>query len=184
MKTWKTLALVALVAFVPLVAIAAIALGITVDRLLPLFGAGAMGVGMALAVGDADATTKITTALRNGAGTVSSTGFDLGHGARGDVVADFELQITIPAIPVANLPNSKTLIVDVYHDTAANFGSEVLLMGSVIVVTGATATDPSIAVTKSVRLPVDCHRYVRVKATQNDTSGDCSAYSMVSQLRF
>jgi len=182
MTSWKTLALVALIAVIPLAAIAAVALGATVDRLWPLFATGLMG--MALAVGDADASTKITTALSDGAGTVTSTGFDLGHGAKGDVVADVELEIAIPAIPVANLPNSKTLIVDVYHDSAANFGSEVLLMGSVIVVTGVTAVDPSVAVTRSVRLPVDCHRYVRIKATQNDTSGDCSAYNMVSRLRF
>lgn len=131
---------------------------------------------------DDDASVKKTRALPNGAATVAADGFDLGHGSRGDHVADVELQIEAPALVVGDLADAATMTYDVYHDTASDFGSEALLMDNVITQTGAGGAGAA-AQTKAVRLPVDVNRYVRVKVT-NSGAGDASDKTATIRLLF
>ena len=131
---------------------------------------------------DADASVKKTRALPNGAATVVSEGIALGHGSRGDHLADVELEITAPAVDVNDLANGATMTYDVYHDTAADFGSEALLLDNVVTQTGAGGAGAA-AQTKAVRLPVDVNRYVRVKVT-NSGVGDASDKTATIRLKF
>lgn len=142
----------------------------------------AASVGMALAVRDASTAVTVTKALPNGAATVVTDGIDLGHGSKGDFLARCELQIEAPALVVGDLANGDTMIYDVYHDTAADFGSEALLLDNVITQTGAGGAGAA-AQTKQVRFPVDVNRYVRVKAT-NSGAGDASDKSLTARLVF
>lgn len=128
-----------------------------------------------------DEQLKVTKALPNGAATVASDGFDLGHGTKGDFLADCELEIAAPALAVADLANGDTMTYDVYHDTAADFSSETLLFDNVITQTGAGGAGAA-AQTVSRRLPVDVKRYVRVKAT-NSAAGDASDKSLTARIR-
>jgi 3D (Asp-Asp-Asp) domain-containing protein len=139
---------------------------------------------MGFSLQDASTETKVSTALSNGTGTVTSTGIDLKNGANGDFLANCELKITIPPLTVVQLPNSKTVIADIYHDTDPAFGTETLLADNVLTVTGVTAVDPSLQTSVNYRFPVDVKRYVRVKYTQNDTSANASAVSAIAQLVF
>jgi len=183
MKTRKTLIGLGLLAMaiIPLSAIFLVPAYLVSAQIVQLFSALTL-IGMAFAIQDNDSTMVKTKALPDGAATTITDGIDLGHGANGDVGGNFELQIEAPALATAALPDTKTMTFDVYHDTAVGFGTEVLLMGSVIVQTGADGAGAA-AVTKQVRLPVDCNRYIRVKATNSGT-GDASGSDMTARLVF
>lgn len=140
----------------------------------------AAGVGMALSL--KDASLKNTKALPTGAATIVGAGFDLGHGSKGDMVAQCELQIEAPALAVGELPDTETVIYHAYHSDASDYAGETLLYGNVITQTGAGGAGAA-AVTKQLRLPVDVKRYVRIKAVKSDAT-DASAKSMVTRLVF
>ena len=128
-----------------------------------------------------DAALKNTTALPNGAAAVNGGGFDLGlPSSRGEFHADVQLEIVAPALVTADLPDTKTMIYKVQHDSAADFGSAVTLYDAVITQTGAGGAGAA-AQTKKARLPSDVSRYVRVVAT-NDGTGDASDKSMIARL--
>jgi hypothetical protein len=181
MRPLTRVLLIAAIAVVPLMAIACAAGLIAGENILQLLTAGSL-IGMGYAAKDASTDMVKTKALPNGAATVSSDGFDLGVGSKGDVGGNFELQIEAPALVVGDLGNGDTMKYDVYHDTAVGFGTEALLMRDVIVQTGAGGAGAA-AATARVRLPVDCNRYVRVKAT-NSAAGDASDKSMTVRLVF
>lgn len=127
-----------------------------------------------------DTLLKVTKALPNGAASTTSDGIDLGHGTRGDFVAPCELKISAPALGVTPLPDAKTMIFIVEHDDASNFSGVATLLDRVIIQTGAGGAGAA-AATKTVRLPVDTKRYVRVKAT-GSASGDASGSSFTAEL--
>jgi hypothetical protein len=181
MRGHTQLLLIALVAILPLLGIALFA-GACAARTLVDITALGLTMGMAYACKDADSGMVKTAALPNGAATTQIAGIDLGIGSKGDCGGNFELQIEAPALVVGDLGNGATMTYDVYHDTDSAFGSEALLMGSVIVQTGADGAGAA-AVTKQVRLPVNVNRYVRVKAT-NSAAGDASDKSMTVRLVF
>jgi len=143
---------------------------------------GLLGAGMTLAIKDDDPSLKKTVALPASDTTVASAGIDLGHGGNGDFAARAELLVSAPALAVGELANASTMIYDVYHDTASDFGSEALLHSAVITQTGAGGAGAG-AAEKRVALPVDVHRYIRVKAT-NSVDADASAKSLTAQLVF
>lgn len=136
--------------------------------------------GMAFLVTDNE--FKKTKALPNGAASVTSDAFDLGHGTSGDFLANCELEITAPALVVGDLANGDTMTYIVEHDDAAGFGTVATLIDKAIVQTGAGGAGAA-AASKTLRLPVDVKRYIRVKAT-NSGAGDASDKSMTVQLRF
>jgi hypothetical protein len=175
------------VALVPLAGIAMFALGITLQTAVTWVGIGAAGLmGMAANYSQQDKLLSETKAMPAAASTtVTFTGIDLGHGSRGMVPGECELKIELPALTLAMVPNTKTITVSVYHDDAVAFGSEALLFpAGVIVVTGATGTDPAPARSLSLRLPGSVKRYVRVKIVSGADVTDCSAVSATVSLRF
>ena len=123
-----------------------------------------------------DADLIITKALPNGAASTATDGIDLGHGANGDWLADVEFEVSAPALTTAEQPDDKTMTYIIEHDTDSAFGSAATLIDRVIVQTGAGGAGAD-AATKRVRLPSDCNRYIRLKATGSAT-GNSSTKSM------
>ena len=127
-----------------------------------------------------DALLKVTKALPNGAATVYSDGIDLGHGGKGDFLANAEVKISAPALTTTQQPDAKTLTYTIQHDDAAAFGTVADLYPGVIVQLGAGGAGAA-AATFTARLPVDVKRYVRVKAVGSAT-GDASAASLTFEV--
>jgi hypothetical protein len=178
---FKTVALVAIIALIPLAALAAVALGVTVDRLFPLFACG--GLGMAYLVKDADASVKKTKALpATGTTAVATDGIDLGVGAKGIAPGNVEVLLSAPALVVGELADAATVAYTLYHSDAADFDPEVSLYGTLITQTGADGAGAA-AATKRVRLPSDCKRYIRAKGDPS-ASTDKSAKSFSIELLF
>ena len=131
-----------------------------------------------------DKTFHGTKALPTGASAVNSDGFDLGLvSSRGHRMADFELFITIPPLTVAQLADTKTLIVDVQCDADSAFGSPKTIAKAILTVTGVTAVDPSLKATVRYHPPSDCERYLRVVVTHNNAI-DISAVLLIEELLF
>lgn len=128
-----------------------------------------------------DESLKQTKALPNGAATIYSTGFDLGHGSLGDHLANCELKISAPALTNAILGSGATMKYSVQHDTDSAFGTAATIMADVLIQTGDGAGAAASSV--SVRLPVDVKRYVRVRAI-NSAAGNASTVSLTEQLLF
>ena len=148
--------------------------------LAAFLAAAALGLGMAYGI--KDDTLKNSKTLPSGAATVQDAGFDLGHGSRGDFLANCELQIEAPLLATGELGDGATMIYHVYHSDNSDYSSEELLCGNVLTQTGAGGAGAA-AATKQVRLPVDVKRYVRCKAV-NSAAVDASAKSFVSRLVF
>lgn len=129
-----------------------------------------------------DASLSVTKALPNGANTIYTDGIDLGHGSKGDFLANCELLIEAPLLVVGDLANAATMKYSIQHDTDSAFGSAVTLLPDVLTQTGAGGVGAA-AATKRVRLPSDVNRYVRVMAV-NSGAGDASDKSVTVGLRF
>lgn len=150
------------------------------DPLELLIGAGTLAVGMAFSV--PDALLVVTKALPNGANTIYSDGFDLGHGLAGDLVANVELKLTCPALTTGELADTQTITYSLEHDTASGFGTTATIPGyaQLAVQTGAGGAGAAAQVI-TVRLPVDVKRYVRVKAVKAGAS-NASTKSLTAEL--
>jgi hypothetical protein len=130
-----------------------------------------------------DATLVKTKALPNGAAAVSSDGLDLGAmSAIGSRLADAELKISGPLLTTTELPDTKTMVYKVEHDSASDFSTVATLADRVLVQTGAGGTGAAAAAAR-FRFPTDTKRYVRVTAT-NDGAGDASGKSLTAELLF
>jgi len=126
-----------------------------------------------------DALLTVTAALPNGAANTSTPGIDLGHSTFGDFVAPVEFQLSIPALTTSEQPNDKVLTYTVETDTDSNFGSPTVAMtlGTQVGAGGAGAA----AVEFRFALPTTTERYVRAKATGDDT-GNSSTKSMTLEV--
>jgi hypothetical protein len=129
-----------------------------------------------------DTLTRVTKALPNGANTITTDGIDLGHGTRGDFLANCELKVTVPALSTTELPDTQTVTYSVEHDDAANFGTVSTLFASIAVQTGAGGAGAA-GSTPTFRLPVDVKRYIRVKAVKTGAA-NASTSSVVAELVF
>lgn len=130
-----------------------------------------------------DATFIETKALSNGAGSVSSTGFNLGAlTGRGHRPENLEMEIQAPALTTTQLPDSETMTYKVETDDNSGFTSAKTLYDKVIVQTGAGGTGAA-AATARYKIPSDCEQYIRVTATKTGT-GDCTGVSLTHQILF
>jgi hypothetical protein len=129
-----------------------------------------------------DAVLKKTIALPTGASSVTSAGIDLEHGAKGDVVADFEVKVSAPALAVGELANTSTMKYDLISSDSSDMSGPTTLVKECIVQTGA-ASAGAIAAEFVGRLSIDCQRYVAVKAT-NSAAANASAKSATIELLF
>lgn len=145
---------------------------------------GMAAIGMAFLVADADAAVKQSHALPNGAATTQGAGINLGNGMAGDVVADFELVITAPALTTGELADGQTITYSLEHDTVSGFGTVATIPGfaSVAVQTGAAGAGAA-AQEIPVRLPVDTKGFIRLKTVKAGAS-NASTKSATLQLKF
>lgn len=152
---------------------------ITLQLILSLL-LSALMVGMTFAV--RDNLLKVTKALPNGAASIVSDAFHLGHSATGTFLTPCELVLEAPALAVGELANGATMTYELEHDTDPAFGTATTFDRQVIVQTGAGGAGAA-AATKRVRLPTDVKPYVRVKAT-NSAAGNASGKSLTARLVF
>ena len=126
-----------------------------------------------------DEALKVTKSLPAGNATTVTTGIDLGHSANGQPPR-LELLMEVPALTEAELGNSATLKLEVYHDTAVAFGTEGSLYGTPnLTVTGSGG---AAAASKRVALPTNVGRYVRVKATTASNPGNAATSDLTVTL--
>lgn len=129
-----------------------------------------------------DKSLSVAKALPNGAATIATDGIDLGLSSKADNHLPLELLIEAPALATAELPDTKTMKYEVYHDSDSAFGTETSLYGVVLTQTGAGGGGAA-AATKRVALPSDVKRHLRVKAV-NDGAGNASGKSVTASLVF
>lgn len=133
-----------------------------------------MGLGRKLQ----DSSLAVTTALGNGAVTVSSAAIDLENGPHGDFVAGVDFQIAGPALTTSQLPDTDTVTYGVQVASDSGFSSVTYSLPSVLVQTGAGGAG-SAAASIEVHLPANVGgRYFRVQAT-NSANFNASAKSFV-----
>lgn len=129
-----------------------------------------------------DTQLKNTRALPAAASsTVDGGAIDLGHGSKGDFVAQAELKISAPAVTTTMAPDTRTFTYSVIHSDNADLSSPSVLYSSVITQTGAGAAGAE-ATDVTVRLPVDVKRYVGVRVVSGASTTDASAVSATTEL--
>lgn len=133
-----------------------------------------LAVGMSFQV--ADKSLIRTKALPNGAASTVTDAIDLGHGTTGRHLADMEFLLEAPAMGVTPMSNGKTMIYSIETDNDSAFGSATVVNAALITQTGAGGAGCA-ATSARFRLPTNCERYVRIKAT-GSASGDASGSSM------
>jgi len=110
--------------------------------------------------------------LPNGAATATLAAFiDLGHGSRGDFLANCELLLTAPALNATQLPDAKTMIYSILESDSAD-GSGPTVLAAILTQTGADGVGAA-AATATYRPRVDSKRYVGFKAV-GSASGDAT----------
>lgn len=133
----------------------------------------------------ADQQLAVLTALPASNTTATSNGIDLATTPNGDLLAEFELSISVPAVPTGALADAATHKFDIVTGATVSAGviqSPTTIYSTVLTQTGAGGVG-SAAVSARVRLPVGCQRYVGVKVTKSDNH-DASAVSYTTQLLF
>ena len=133
----------------------------------------ALTVGMTLQL--TDYSMIKTKALPNGAAAASSDAIDLMHGTSGRLIAPMEFVLDAPAMNVSQMSNGKTMIYSIETDNDSAFGSALVVNAAVLTQTGAGGAGCAAASTR-FRLPTNCERYIRVKAT-GSTTGDATGVS-------
>lgn len=130
-----------------------------------------------------DALLIETEALPNGASSTQTDGFDLGpltqNGAR---LEEIEAEVIAPALTTADLGDAATMTYSIETDATSTFGSPTVLNSALIVQTGAGGAGAA-AASARFKIPSDCERYIRAKAT-NSAAGDASDKSLTFQLLF
>lgn len=129
-----------------------------------------------------DANLTVSKALSNGAGTVLSTGIDLGLSTRSDFVAGAEFLIEAPAHTTTLLPDAETEKYTIEHDDAADFSTVANLDLDALIQTGAGGAG-AVAASKRVGIPSNVKRYVRLKAIKTGT-GNASTISAALSVVF
>lgn len=131
----------------------------------------------------ADKLLTQTAALPNGAAVTVTTGIDLGHDNTKDrLLADCELLVSVPALTTTQLGDTQTITISIETDNDVAFGSAKVLTSSLFVMTGAGGAGAA-AASDRFRLPSNCERYVRAKATKAGAT-NASTASMTFQVLF
>lgn len=132
-----------------------------------------------------DASLIKTKTLPAAESTNTATdGIDLGVlSARGARLEDCELLISAPALGATPLPDTKTMTYSVESDDNSAFSSAKIVADKLIVQTGADAAGADAAAAR-FKIPSDCERYLRVKATAGAGTADASGSSVTASLLF
>jgi len=133
-----------------------------------------------------DAALRSTVALPSGASATTGNGIDLGHDPTrtvpGQLVAEFELLIEVPAVTTGMLGDAATIKYDVVTSANSDLSSPTVVAKEVIVQTGAGGAGAA-ANSVRFRLPTNCQRYVGLKSTKS-ASGDASSVSATMTAGF
>lgn len=121
-----------------------------------------------------DALLKSVKALPAAAGTAVSTAIDLGNAIPGAVGDMIEVEISVPATPA--LVEAKTITITL-HDSADNSSFSAIAGLDTIVITGAGSAAGGAAVTRVVRVPSICRRYIATSAVVLTGGGDNTGVS-------
>jgi hypothetical protein len=129
-----------------------------------------------------DTQLKNTGALPAAASsTVDVAAIDLGHGSRGDHLANAELKVSAPAVTTTMAPDTRTFSYSVIHSDNADLSSPTVLYTNIIVQTGASSAGAA-AADATVRLPVDVKRYVGVRVVSGASTATAAAVSVTAEL--
>ena len=127
-----------------------------------------------------DATFVKTFALPASANTVLSAALDLGSDAfKPEAI---EANISVPALNATMVPDTRTVTVVIETSTTSNFSAVSQTLYSEVF-TGAGGAGIA-AVSKLVRLPSNCARYIRGKVVTGASTGDATTISATFQLLF
>lgn len=122
-----------------------------------------------------DKTLTLTAALPNGAASTTTAAIDLESvSPNSDFLADVEFELTVPALTVSQLADTQTITYIVETSATSGFGSITTLIASLAVSTGTGGAGDA-AVSRRFRLPSNCQRYVRIKATKTGASNASTA---------
>jgi hypothetical protein len=126
-----------------------------------------------------DGQLKVTKTLNSTASsTIYSGAIDLEHGSFGDLLADVEFKLTVPALNATMAPDTRTFTYSIVTGASSDLSSTPTVVHSAIITqTGASSAG---AATNSVtfRLPVDCQQYVGVRCVTGASTGDASSVSL------
>lgn len=124
-----------------------------------------------------DVLLKVTRALNASASsTVKSGSIDLGLTGKDDFAADCEFKVSAPAVNATMAPDTRTFTYDVIHSDNSDLSSSSVIYTAVITQTGASSAGAA-AADATVRLPVDCKRYVGIQIRTSASTGDASSVS-------
>lgn len=126
-----------------------------------------------------DGQVKVTDALPSAASTtIYSDAIDLGHGSLGDFVANAEFKLTVPAVNTTMAPDTRTFTYSIVTAATSDLSSSpTVVHASILTQTGAGGAGAATA-NVTIRLPVDCQRYVGVKTVSGASTTDASAVSL------
>lgn len=108
------------------------------------------------------ALTQVTAlpAGDTGGATVQGAEMDLSGG--GMFPENIEMDVSIPAIPVANLPADKTLTVSIQDSDTEAFTASHTMITSVMTVVGVATTGSVAQVSNRFKLPSTTKQFIRV----------------------
>jgi len=119
-----------------------------------------------------DAELNEAIALPESDGSVYTSAHDLGAAPADDArLAGMELEVRSPELDATQLPAGGSVAYVVQHSADDSSYSD--LYGTVLTVEATASVGGASATQKRVRLPSDCYRYIRLKAT-TASAGDCS----------
>ena len=118
-------------------------------------------------------------ALPSGATTSVSADFDLGLSVFKNEA--MELEIKIPAMAVSDFADGETLKIAIVADSTAT--PTTVIADDIEVITGVTATDPSVARVVRYRIPSDMPRFMAVRLTHSG-GNNLSAIDASATLNF
>ena len=124
-------------------------------------------------------------ALPTAANTTRSAQVDLGTPSTGGLnprLARFEIEISAPALTVAQLANAQTVSYTV-EDSATSGAAWTAIGGIQLVQTGAGGVGAAAAVVR-YRLPSDAARYININATASAGAGNPSTADCTPSFRF
>ncbi len=133
-----------------------------------------------------DAELIETKALPADAGSVYSDAIDLGAlSAAGARLEQVEALLTAPTLTSTQMPSNTTIAYDIQASNDSGFNSITTLASSAI---SATSNSGITGSTYRFKIPSNCPRYLRAKATTadvgNDAAGNCAGSSMTLELLF
>jgi hypothetical protein len=131
-----------------------------------------------------DAQQKLTQALPNGAGTVTTAaGLDLEAGPKSDYVARTEFLLTAPALTTAMLPNGVLMTYNIITSLSSNMSSPTTIIAGALVQTGAGGAG-AVGNTYRFKPPSNVQRYIGLQAVLGATGGNASTVSATLEHLF